>query len=90
VFFGPLHEPSHGEARIGDMNGREMLAIVPICVLCLWIGVMPQPWLRVIKPDVDAIAALYAPPSPVALAERPNIERQPAASDVVQAGSAAP
>lgn len=90
VFFGPLHEPSHGDARIGDMDRREMLAIVPICILCLWIGVMPQPWLRVIKPDVDAIAALYAQPSSVALVERTNLKRQPAAGEFVHAGSAAP
>ena len=48
------HEP------ISDMNPREMLAIVPICALCLWIGVMPQPLIDMIRPDVDAVVALYA------------------------------
>ena len=41
------------------MNGREMFAIAPICVLCLAIGVMPQPLLKTIQPDVDAVVALY-------------------------------
>ena len=42
------------------MNLREALALAPICVLCLWIGVRPQPLIDVIKPDVEAVAALYA------------------------------
>ena len=57
AFFGPLREPAvHEHESIGDMNPREMLAIGPICALCLWIGVMPQPLIDVIRPDVDAVA----------------------------------
>jgi NADH-quinone oxidoreductase subunit M len=44
---------------VGDMNRREVFAIAPICALCLWLGVMPQPVLDVIRPDVDAVVALY-------------------------------
>jgi NADH-quinone oxidoreductase subunit M len=62
AFFGPLREPAvHEHQSIMDMNPREMLAIGPICALCLWIGVMPQPLIDVIRPDVDAVAALYTP-----------------------------
>ena len=32
---------------------------MPICALCLWIGVMPQPLLDMIRPDVDAVVAVY-------------------------------
>ena len=35
-----------GTSRLRDMNSREMFAIAPICALCLWIGVMPQPLLE--------------------------------------------
>ena len=59
LLFGPLVEPHHGGHRVGDMNLREALALAPICVLCLWIGVRPQPLVDVIKPDVEAVAALY-------------------------------
>ena len=45
VLFGPFVEPPHGEPNVGDMNLRELLALAPICVLCLWIGVKPQPLL---------------------------------------------
>jgi NADH-quinone oxidoreductase subunit M len=59
VFFGPLREPTHGAEPVRDMNLRELLALAPICVLCLWIGVRPQPLLDTIGPDVQAVAALY-------------------------------
>jgi NADH-quinone oxidoreductase subunit M len=74
AFFGPLREPHVGEffrnshrvserrddvEPIADMNAREMLAIVPICLLCLCLGLMPQPVLELIRPDVDAVVALY-------------------------------
>ena len=45
--------------HVGDMNvARSALASAPICVLCLWIGVRPQPLVDVIKPDVEAVAGL--------------------------------
>jgi NADH-quinone oxidoreductase subunit M len=47
---------------IADMNAREMIAIMPICALCLWLGLMPQPVLELIRPDVDAVVALYETP----------------------------
>lgn len=64
AFFGPLREPDHGDHAIGDMNLREFAAVAPICVLCLWIGVQPQPIINTIRPDVDAVVALYPPDSP--------------------------
>jgi NADH-quinone oxidoreductase subunit M len=69
AFFGPLREPAHDGHSIQDMNWREMLAIGPICALCLWIGVMPQPLLDTIRPDVAAVVELYDATAP-ATAER--------------------
>ncbi len=63
AFFGPLREPAHGGDAVRDMNAREVFAIAPICALCLWIGVMPQPLLDTIRPDVDAVVALYDTPA---------------------------
>ena len=61
LLFGPLRgAASRRRSRVGDMNLREALALAPICVLCLWIGVRPQPLVDVIRPDVEAVAALYA------------------------------
>ena len=60
AFFGPLREPAHGEHKILDINFRELVAVVPICVLCLWIGVKPQPLMDMIRPDVDAVVSSYS------------------------------
>jgi NADH-quinone oxidoreductase subunit M len=64
AFFGPLREPEHGDHPIADMNFREFVAVAPICALCLWMGLQPQPVINVIRPDVDAVVALYPPDPP--------------------------
>lgn len=58
VFFGEVKEPpTHGEHEpIKDVKGREMWAIVPLAVLCLVIGLYPQPILKTIKPDIAIIS----------------------------------
>ncbi|MEX2316017.1 MAG: NADH-quinone oxidoreductase subunit M [Pirellulales bacterium] len=77
--FGPRRE-SPGQHAIADLNLREILAVAPIAVLCLVIGVFPQPFLKVIEPEAAVIASMYpqratntmlatAPPPP-------NTERQ--------------
>ncbi len=60
AFFGPLREPAHHGAPVSDINFRELVAVVPICALCLWIGLMPQAILNTIRPDVDAVVAVYS------------------------------
>ena len=62
AFFGPLREPAHGDGHhepIKDMNLREFVAVAPICALVLWIGVTPQTLVNIIRPDVDAVVAVY-------------------------------
>lgn len=59
VFFGALKEPhvplhdDHGP--IHDLDLRELVTLVPIAVLCVAIGVYPQPLLATSQRDVDAI-----------------------------------
>jgi NADH-quinone oxidoreductase subunit M len=54
----PAPLPDNG---IRDINGREFLALAPLAALCLLIGVYPQPLIDTIKPDVEAITAIYKP-----------------------------
>lgn len=69
-FFGPLREPRNVHDPIEDMNFREAVAVVPLALLCLWIGVTPAPLVDTIRPDVDALAKLYeAVPVPAATAD---------------------
>jgi len=60
VFFGPLkepHLPAHeGDRPVGDLTFREVALIAPIAVLCVAIGVYPQPILDASQRDVEIIA----------------------------------
>jgi NADH-quinone oxidoreductase subunit M len=44
VFFGPVREPQrHGEGSpVRDLNVREVLALAPLVVFIVWIGVQPR------------------------------------------------
>ncbi len=51
VIFGPL---THAEnERLSDLNGREILILMPILALIVVMGVYPQPFLTTMKPSVD-------------------------------------
>jgi NADH-quinone oxidoreductase subunit M len=59
VFFGPVKEPlptgEHGPP-IGDLNLRELAALIPIAVLCVGIGVYPQPILKSADKEIRLVA----------------------------------
>ncbi len=59
AFFGPLKEPASVHGPILDINMREALAVVPLMILCLWIGVFPKPLLDTIEDDVRVIVKMY-------------------------------
>jgi NADH-quinone oxidoreductase subunit M len=59
VFFGPVKEPLAGAAHgrpVGDLNLRELSALIPIAVLCVVIGVYPQPVLDTAKKEIQLVA----------------------------------
>jgi len=62
VFFGALREPEvmhhEGAAPITDLDGRELALIAPILLLCVLIGVHPQPLLNAMRPEVETIARI--------------------------------
>jgi len=61
VFFGPVKEPEHeGHGPALDLNVREIAALAPIALLCLLIGVYPQPILETSKRDLTVVANLAA------------------------------
>ena len=68
VFFGPLREPKlsasevvrHGPIR--DLHWREILALAPLAVFVVWIGVQPKFFLDRMAPTLNqAIAAAERP-----------------------------
>jgi NADH-quinone oxidoreductase subunit M len=59
VFFGPVKEPPHeGHGLVGDLNGRELAALLPVAAWCVLLGVYPQPVLDSAKPDINVVAEL--------------------------------
>jgi NADH-quinone oxidoreductase subunit M len=59
VFFGTLKEPPvpthEAHDPITDLNFREVMTVAPIMVLCLVVGLYPQPMVDTTKADVAVI-----------------------------------
>ena len=72
AFFGPVHVPAedhhHGHEPVTDLNAREVAALAPLLVLCLVLGLYPQPLISLIRPDIEAVAKLYGDIPPAASA----------------------
>jgi NADH-quinone oxidoreductase subunit M len=59
VFMGPLREPVHeGHHSVTDLNLRELAALLPIVVLCFFLGMYPQPVLNTARRDIDVVARI--------------------------------
>jgi NADH-quinone oxidoreductase subunit M len=57
VFFGRLAEPAHaGHEAVADVTPREWAALGPIMVLCLLLGLFPQPVLSTSARDLQVVA----------------------------------
>ncbi len=61
TFFGRLREPlaeGHGpHAAPTDLNAREILALAPLIVLIVWIGIHPQFFTRRMEPSINKVVA---------------------------------
>jgi NADH-quinone oxidoreductase subunit M len=70
VFFGPLKEPhSTAQHGVSDLSLREILALAPLAVFVVWIGIRPGDFLSRMQPTLDAarapaVAALERSPQP--------------------------
>jgi NADH-quinone oxidoreductase subunit M len=59
VFFGPLKEPAHeGHEPIADLNFREIVALAPILLLCIVLGVYPQVVLPSMERDLGVVVRI--------------------------------
>jgi NADH-quinone oxidoreductase subunit M len=59
MFAGPEKEPKHeGHGPVKDLNFRELAALTPIALLCIFLGVYPQPVIQTSERELKLIARL--------------------------------
>jgi NADH-quinone oxidoreductase subunit M len=68
VFFGPLSNPEN--KGLADLNFRELVCLIPIVVLCFWIGLYPRPVFRVLEKPVNYVVSKVDPSYAQAAAQR--------------------
>jgi NADH-quinone oxidoreductase subunit M len=64
TMFGALENPKN--AALQDLSPREMTTLVPIVIMCFWIGLYPSPFLRRMEASVNFILARIHNEQPVA------------------------
>ena len=51
VFFGPLDNPENKAVK--DLSFREFAYLIPIVILCFWIGLYPKPFFEILEKPVE-------------------------------------
>lgn len=64
VVFGQENIPDHGDEHADhglsvDLNAREIATLVPIALICFFIGLYPSPILRAVEPAANHMLAGY-------------------------------
>jgi NADH-quinone oxidoreductase subunit M len=57
--FGPVTNPAN--EHLQDLNAREYATLVPLIILCFWIGIYPKPLFRVLERPVQQIVEQVNP-----------------------------
>jgi len=57
TLWGPITKEEN--RTIKDLDGREIAALLPLCVLMLWIGVAPQAFLEPSRPALEEVLTAY-------------------------------
>jgi NADH-quinone oxidoreductase subunit M len=70
VFFGPLTNPKN--EKLQDLNSREVICLVPVVLLCFWIGLYPRPFFRVLEKPIEYVVQKVGENGPAEMAARMN------------------
>jgi NADH-quinone oxidoreductase subunit M len=57
TIWGPITKEEN--RTLSDLNLREVAALLPLCILMLWIGVAPETFLRPSRAALDALLTSY-------------------------------
>ncbi len=53
TMFGEVENPKN--LKLTDLDGREIATLVPIIIMCFWIGLYPTPFLRYMEKSVTNV-----------------------------------
>jgi NADH-quinone oxidoreductase subunit M len=56
IFFGTVTKEEN--KNLPDVNKRELVALVPLVIIAIWLGVYPNPILKPITKSVDSVVQL--------------------------------
>ena len=56
IFFGELTNDKNKD--LPDVNKRELVALIPLIILAIWLGIYPKPVLEPINNSVETIVQL--------------------------------
>ncbi len=57
TLWGPITKDENRSLK--DLNLREVLALLPLCILMLWIGIAPKVFLEPSRPALEAVLTTY-------------------------------
>lgn len=55
ICFGAPHRPAAVRHAVADLNGREIVALVPLAVMVFWIGLQPGFFLDRMQPTLERL-----------------------------------
>jgi NADH-quinone oxidoreductase subunit M len=59
TFFGEVTVEANKTLK--DVNRREQWTLIPLIVLCFWIGLYPKPFFRIMEPSIERIVRVVDP-----------------------------
>jgi NADH-quinone oxidoreductase subunit M len=86
TIWGPITKEEN--RKLTDLSGRELAALIPLCILMLWIGVAPDAFLQPSKNALEGVLADYRGRLAEPVATRPALRAvaSPASDLTTEAG----
>ena len=56
MFFGVVTKEEN--KHLPDVNKRELIALIPLAIITVWLGIYPKPVLGTINTSVESVVSL--------------------------------